>query len=118
MSEQLSFGIRHMGWWRYITWQLHYDVKTAAILDPPFLIEIFFLKRQQTTQNYCKVLKINKIVLKTRIKLKIIALKKSFINRNTKITNLGKHAYQNAVAMVMSSSWHNNLSAKLFPDKF
>ncbi len=36
--------------------------------------------------------------------MKIIELKLFFINRNTKITKLGKHAYQNSLAMVTSSS--------------
>ncbi len=64
----------------------------------------------QIAQEIQPVLKINKIVLKTRKKVKIIALNVFFINRNTKISNLGKHARQNVVAMVTSSSWHSNRS--------
>ncbi len=71
----------------------------SAVLD--FKI---FLKLQKTAQNNCKVLKTNQIVLKNREKVKIITLKLFFIYRNTKITNLGKHACQNTVAIVMSSS--------------
>ena len=82
----------YVTWDDYVTSRDNYNVKTAAILDPPSWI------------GFWKILKTNKNVLKTRKKVKIIALKLFFINRNTKITNLGKHACQNAVAMVTSSS--------------
>ncbi len=54
----------------------------SAILD----FEIF-PKRPKTAKNHCKVLKINKTVLKIRKMVKVIALKLISINRNTKFTN-------------------------------
>ncbi len=87
-----------------------------GILEPQSWISIFFPKRQKTTLNYCKVLKLNKTVLKNRKKVRIIVLKLIFIDINTKITNLEKkHACQNTVAIVMSSFWHNNLSDQIVP---
>ncbi len=75
-----------------------------------------FPKCQKTTQYYCKVHKISKTVLKNRKKVKkLIVFQLIFINRNTKITNLEKYAYKNAVAMVMSSSCYSILSYQIIP---
>ncbi|KAL9961307.1 hypothetical protein ACROYT_G030220 [Oculina patagonica] len=95
----------------YVTWDDDVTSRDNDIImskQPPSWIRHLgfriFSKRQKTAQNYWKILKTNKNVLKTRKQMKIIALKLFFINRNRKITNLGKHACQNAVAMVTSSS--------------
>ena len=47
--------------------------------------------------------------------VKIVELKLIFINGNTKITNLKKHACQNDVAMVTSISRHNIISYQFIP---
>ena len=90
MSKNLSFHIRHVRWWRHITWQLHHDVKTAAILDPPSWISTIFPKHQKTAQNYWKILKIYKTVQKNLKEVKIVELKLIFINGNTNNYKFGK----------------------------
>ena len=47
--------------------------------------------------------------------VKITAFKLILINKNTKIANLEKHVCYNAVALVTSSSRHNNLSYQIIP---
>ena len=109
-----SFDIRRVGWWSHTTWQFHYNVITAAILDPSSWILTFFQnvrKPPKITEKYSKSITRAK---KTN-KVTTIAFKLHFINKNTTITNLGKHVCQNAVSMVTSISWHNTLPYQIIP---
>ncbi len=72
----------------------------------------FFNNAKKPPKITAKNTKSIKLWLKT-VKGEKITLQLIHINRNTKITNLGKHACQNAVAMVISSSWYNNLSYQI-----
>ena len=80
ISENISFGILHMGWWCEIIWQLRHAVQSAAIID----FKIFpnnqkkRKKKKKNAKKYRKYLKSEKNT----------ALKWFFIYRNTEITNL------------------------------
>lgn len=78
-------------------WHLHHNVKTSAILD--FKI---FPKRQKIAQNYWKILKTNKHVLKIRKKEKPIALNLFSLIETRKLQIWEKMPVKMALAMVTS----------------
>ena len=105
MSKNLSFYIVTCG--DDVTSRDNYIMMSK---QPPSWISKFFQnirKPPKITEKYSKSIKQCKKNLK---EVKIVELKLIFINGNTKITNLEKHVCQNDVAMVTSSSRHNNLS--------
>ncbi len=92
----------------YVTWDGDLTSRDNYIMmskQPPSWIRHlgkfskFFQNTRKPPEITEKVLKINKTVKIIALKLPVI-----FINRNTKITNLGKHSCQNDIAMVMPCS--------------
>ena len=93
----------------------HHDVKTAAILGPPSWISKFF----QNVREPPKIAeKYSKSIKSAKKEVNVMELKLIFVNGNTKLQIWKKNGCRNDVAMVKSSSRHNNLSNQFIPDKF